>query len=263
MLNKYFVSEQKEFNDNDRTLVAWATTDDVDRDGESLSADGWDLKAFRKNSVLMACHDYQRFPVGKVIWIKPDPSDNPKGLKFKAQFAETDEGLDAWYLYRNGFMSAFSVGFNPLEDPIYDDKADGKKKPRRRYCKNELLEISCVPVPANAMALIEAEKGIKTKAFKEMIEDIVKNNEPEQEPNFTDIMSKLNDIDNRLATIEKTEKTTSDWDTFISDDNIEVDLDEIEVETDALGDAGDVSDLILVETSGRAGDDADSEIIIT
>lgn len=173
MLNKYFINEQKEFNDDDRTLVAWATTDDVDRDGESLSADGWDLKAFRKNSVLMACHDYHKFPVGKVVWIKPDPSDKPKGLKFKAQFAETDEGLDAWYLYRNGYMNAFSVGFNPLEDPIYDDKADGRKKPRRTYPKNELLEISCVPVPANAMALVDAGKSIKTKAFQEIIEDII------------------------------------------------------------------------------------------
>jgi len=259
MINKYFVSEQKEFNDNERTLVAWATTDDVDRDGESLSADGWDLKAFRKNSVLMACHDYQRFPVGKVIWIKPDPSDNPKGLKFKAQFAETDEGLDAWYLYRNGFMSAFSVGFNPLEEPIFDDKADGKKKPKRRYCKNELLEISCVPVPANAMALIEAEKGIKTKAFKEMIDDILNNNEPE--PNLTDIMNKLNDIDNRLAAIEKTEISTSDWDAFISDDNIELDLDDNEIVEDALAAEGDIivvgdDEEILVSV----GDDAVIEI---
>lgn len=173
MLNKYFISEQKEFNDNDRTLVAWATTNDVDRDGDSLSADGWDLKSFKKNPVLMACHDYWKFPIGKVIWIKADPSDKPKGLKFKAQFAETDEGLDAWYLYRNGFMNAFSVGFDPLEEPIFDDKADGKKKPRRIYPKNELLEISCVPVPANALALVEAEKSMKTKAFKGIIEDFI------------------------------------------------------------------------------------------
>lgn len=263
MLNKYFVSEQKEFNDNDRTLIAWATTDDVDRDGESLSADGWDLKAFRKNSVLMACHDYHRFPVGKVVWIKPDPIENPKGLKFKAQFAETDEGLDAWYLYRNGYMRAFSVGFNPLEEPIFDDKADGKKKPRRRYCKNELLEISCVPVPANAMALVEAEKGIKTKAFKEMIDDIVKDRQPElkQQPNLTDIMSKLNEIDNRLATIEKTEISTSDWEDFISDDNIEIDLDDNEIVVDALDAEGDIivigdNEEILVSM----GDDAEIEI---
>lgn len=174
MINKYFISETKEFNDDDRTLTAWASTDDVDRDGESLAADGWELKQFKKNPVLMAAHDYRKFPIGKVIWIKPDPSDKPKGLKFKAQFAETDEGLDAWYLYRNGYMNAFSVGFAPLEEPIFDEKADGKKKPRRIYPKNELLEISCVPVPANAMALVEAEKGVKTKAFKEIIEDMIK-----------------------------------------------------------------------------------------
>lgn len=226
MLNKYFIGEQKEFNDDDRTLVAMATTNDIDRDGEVLLADGWDLKSFRKNPVLMAFHEYWKFPVGKVLWIKPDPADKPNGLKFKAQFAETDEGLDAWYLYRNGYMSAFSVGFNPLEEAINDEKADGKKKPRRTFPKNELLEISCVPVPANAAALVEAEKDIKTKAFKEIIHDMIDHdNSPE------------NGIDEKLAKLEaKVDELTLKLESKPEPepDIIKIDTDTIKVVSDTI-----------------------------
>jgi hypothetical protein len=55
-------------------------------------------------------------------------------------------------LYKGGFLSATSVGFNPLKYAFTDD-------PKRRYgidfLEQELLEFSCVTVPANAEALIE------------------------------------------------------------------------------------------------------------
>jgi hypothetical protein len=53
---------------------------------------------------------------------------------------------------KGGFLSATSVGFSPLKYAFTDD-------PKRRFgidfLEQELLEFSCVTVPANAEALIE------------------------------------------------------------------------------------------------------------
>ena len=74
-----------------------------------------------------------------------------------------------WQLYRGGFLNAVSVGFLPLEEPkpLYD--ADGHMV-GNEFTKQELLEISSVPVPANPSCLSKAiQKGILTpeqaKAF--------------------------------------------------------------------------------------------------
>ena len=218
---------------------------------------------------------------------------------FKPRFADTAIGQEAFYLYTNGFMNAFSVGFDPMEwmdsdGKVYSKAIDGdfgvwkkgfieqkKKKPRCRYTKQVLLEISGVLVPAHPDALVETRSHIKTPELSQYLDDMINKSRKPMIPVEIDIDYKQKYFDSLVIISEQaqailnkhylvgsdiplhdhTEISTSDWDDFISDDNIEVDLDEIEVETDASGDAGDVSDLILVETSGGAGDDA--EIIIT
>jgi hypothetical protein len=79
-----------------------------------------------------------------------------------------------------GYLKTQSVGFIPKkwEDGDFDE--DDKKKPRRTYTKQELLEISIVPVPSNPNALMNAVKEgvITTKQFeaitsKNLIDDII------------------------------------------------------------------------------------------
>jgi hypothetical protein len=58
-------------------------------------------------------------------------------------------------LVRGKFITAVSVGFLPLEFSWAEDE---KERPWGiDYERQELLEISVVPVPANAHALIEAQ----------------------------------------------------------------------------------------------------------
>lgn len=166
------------FDDSEQTLIAWASKEVKDRDGDIIKADGWELDNFRKNSVLMAFHDYNAFPVGKVLWIKQYPDKNPQGLKFKAKFADTDVGREAYKLYKDGFMNCFSVGFRPLEKPYYDKNIDANI-----YPKNELLEISIVPIPALPEAKVESIGDyVKTKEFKAIFDEIKSNlhTKPEQ-----------------------------------------------------------------------------------
>lgn len=274
-------SNIKQVNDDERSFTAWASRSSIDRDDEEIDATGWITKDYRKNPVVPLFHDYNRFPVAKSLWEKSEPKENPIGLMFKPKFAETAIGEEAFYLYTNGFMNAFSVGFDPMEwmdseGKVYSKDIDGeyaiwkkgfieqkKKKPRCRYIKQVLLEISGVLVPAHPDALVETRSHIKTPELSQYIDEMINKSRKPMIAVEIDYKQKYFDsleiISEQAQVILKhdAEMSTSDWDIFISDDNIEVDLDEIEVETDALGDAGDISDLILVEISGGAGDDAE------
>lgn len=149
----------------DRVLEFIGSNEAMDRDGEVISSSGWDLKAFKKNPVFLWAHDYRQPPIGKAIRVGAEDGS----LKFQIKFAdrETYEFADTIYrLYKGGFLHATSVGFIPQE------WVDGKESegPRRTYKKQELLELSAVPVPSNPEALsLAVGKGVITGAELEAI----------------------------------------------------------------------------------------------
>lgn len=142
-----------------------ASSSDTDRDNEIILPSSFTKSIdpyMKKNPVILWAHDYSKPPVGKAIDYKI--TDNE--LMLKIMFADTEFGKEIKYLYDNGFLNSFSVGFIPKE---YDyDKSN-----KRVFTENEILETSAVPVPANAAATmirsLEA-KGIKLDAFKSLYE---------------------------------------------------------------------------------------------
>jgi len=165
-----------------------ASTSTQDRDGEVIDATGWDLKNFKKNPVIMYAHDYRTLPIGKAsrVWLHNGTLKNtvefpPEGTY---EFADIVERLVS-----TGYLKTESVGFIPKK---WED-GDGEKAPRRTYTKQELLEISIVPVPSNPDALRNAvEEGvITTKQF----EAIMKPEEPEVEELEGDIVTKPEETD--------------------------------------------------------------------
>lgn len=173
----------KEVNESDRTFWATASTEERDRAGDVIRTDGWDLKNFEKNPVLLFAHDYSQLPIGKVIELECDK--NKKCMRFKPKFATAEEypfADQVFKLYKAGYMNAFSVGFNPLEwSEFKDDQGYGIE-----FLKQELLEISAVPVPCNFSAL--KDKGfqmVMAKAMGSELTDVKpepKNEEPKPEP---------------------------------------------------------------------------------
>lgn len=133
------------------TINGIFSTADEDRHGDIVEQN-WDLKNFKANPVILNSHNYQDATevVGKAIEISVIKKETIKSLEGSIQFAvnENPKAKIIFDLYAGGFLSAFSVGFMPKE---FDDKG--------RILKSELLEISAVSVPANAMALAKA-KGI-------------------------------------------------------------------------------------------------------
>lgn len=131
---------------SDKGMLAVASTDVEDRDGEVISMEGWDLKAFKKNPVLLWMHNrstaHDGLPIGKAEDIRVRTIEGRKLLTFRPEYDDSTEFNRAVKkMVDNGLLNAFSVGFLP------------KDKDGNMYTKVELLEISQVPVPANSEAM--------------------------------------------------------------------------------------------------------------
>lgn len=143
----------------DRILQFIGSDETADRDGDIISVDGWDVKNYLNNPVFLWAHDYSIPPVGKALRVY---KQNGK-LMFDIQFPE--KGIypfaDLVYnLYKGGFLNATSVGFIGKEaEPRDDDAVKDLPEWQRgvKFLKQELLELSAVPVPSNPSALQQAK----------------------------------------------------------------------------------------------------------
>lgn len=141
-------------------IIAIASSDIEDRQGEIVDVGGWDLKNFLDAPRLLWGHDHKKLPVGKVTEIWVEKSAKPK-LMFKATFQEVTEfGKAVKKLFEQGFLNTFSVGFRPI-----DAEHDEGTKSGTRFTKQELLEISVVNVPANPEALTLAYKSLEKEGL--------------------------------------------------------------------------------------------------
>lgn len=147
------------------------STDTVDRDQDSISVDGWKLDNYRKNPVVLWAHDSRQPPVAKSLseWTQDGK------LKSTAQFTPKDLnpfGYMTGQMYLKGFLNAVSVGFQAQEAKW---AADEQNRPWGiDYFKQELLEYSCVPVPANPEALVDAKgAGIDLDPMLDWVERVL------------------------------------------------------------------------------------------
>ncbi|MBU8870670.1 MAG: HK97 family phage prohead protease [Gemmatimonadales bacterium] len=148
-----------ETDETERTVTAIINTDTIDRDHEIILPKGMDAIAYLKNPVVLWAHDYSQPPIARALWLKKGRNR----ITAKMQFAEDDVAERVYQLYKNGFLSAFSVGIVPTEQPRPPKPEEIKAHPewseaRYIYPKWELLEFSAVPVPANPDALAQAIK---------------------------------------------------------------------------------------------------------
>jgi hypothetical protein len=136
-----------------------ASDETIDRYSEIISADGWELANYRKNPVFQNAHNY-----GDIIYTlgKALVTEVQGGALFqRVEFATAVNPIAriAYGLYKGKFLNAVSVGFIPLEwengpgPGAPDSQPDGQPGYRRRYLKQELLEVSAVGIPANPNAL--------------------------------------------------------------------------------------------------------------
>jgi HK97 family phage prohead protease len=129
------------------TIEVIASTGAVDRMGDTIAPRGWKLANYKLNPVVLWGHDYSSPPVGRGnVWTTDD------ALHATITFAETPQAQTIYELYRARMLNAVSVGFAPIKW-VQNEETGGTD-----YLEQELLEISCVPIPANQEALVIARK---------------------------------------------------------------------------------------------------------
>jgi HK97 family phage prohead protease len=139
-------------DDGSRTARFVFSDGTVDRMNDRIDPNGWQLDGFRKNPVALWAHQSTEPPIGRVT--RTFVSDERLMGDIQFASAEVYPFADTVYrLVREGFIKSVSVGFMP----ILWDWADGAdRRGGIDFEKQELLEISVVPIPANTNALIEA-----------------------------------------------------------------------------------------------------------
>lgn len=156
-----------------RVIRFIGSDESVDRDGDTVSIDGWDVSAYLSNPVVLFGHDNRSLPVAKTIAVTVDR--RTRQLIFDVQFPTVEElstdpktpsehalKVDAIYnMAKKGLLNTVSVGFKGIE---YDHTPTG-----RAYRKQELIELSIVPVPSNKNALaILRDAGTLETIIKEL-----------------------------------------------------------------------------------------------
>lgn len=142
---KALLVETKANDQGEEVFWFQASTATKDREGEIVTVDGWEFENYLKNPVFIVAHDYESLPIGKTVAIIP----NELGFKIGVVFDDLDpRAVLIKNKYKNGFMSAVSVGFTRKQQ-IGRRGAEVWKT-----IKKELLEVSAVAVPGNPDALI-------------------------------------------------------------------------------------------------------------
>ncbi len=123
----------------------------VDRMGDTIDPAGWDLTAFKRNPVALFGHDSGAPPIGRACNVQVEGARLMGDIEFAD--ANTYAFADTIYkLAKGGYINTVSVGFMPTK---YELSKDPDRPWGIDFLEQELLEISVVPVPANANALVE------------------------------------------------------------------------------------------------------------
>jgi len=139
----------------ERTITFIFSDDSVDRYGDRIEARGWKLENFEANPVALFGHDASS--VENVIGRATNVRVEGNRLVGEIEFMEAAVNPNAEIVYqmvKGGYLHAVSVGFQPLDWAMTKDKT---RPGGIDFKRQELLEISIVPIPANANALVQAK----------------------------------------------------------------------------------------------------------
>lgn len=116
-----------------------------------LQMDGADLERFKRNPVILWAHDYRSVPIARATDVFTKGTQLIEDVVFDQ---EDDFAVQVEKKYRDGWLNAVSIGFDPKVIVDETGKAvswwEGGK-----VSEWELLETSCVPVPMDADALVD------------------------------------------------------------------------------------------------------------
>lgn len=180
------------------------TTDDVDRDRDTIAVDGWQFDNYLTNPVVLFAHDYGSPPIARTVKLTKHQHRIDARCRFTNPgvypFADMIRGL-----VRDEFMRACSVGFKPITWN-YNEERRGID-----FLSQELLEFSLCPVPANPYAVRRAmEAGHHVELLTDWAKQVLASSQPElpvpsDTPALMDVTALVKAITPALREVIKTE----------------------------------------------------------
>jgi predicted RNA-binding Zn-ribbon protein involved in translation (DUF1610 family) len=176
MIYRTFRTEVKAVDEKEGTIdmLIPMSTGSTDRHGEAIDPMGWknSLPAFQKRAILVSSHTYNdlRKQIGELTNMKVVK----RGLLAKPKYYinQGNDEADWGFKLASKGMAAYSVGFIPVKWTD-DDKADGRKKPKRTYTEQELLEISHVILPSNRDTAQQMRSKSDDPVVNKVIDDVL------------------------------------------------------------------------------------------
>lgn len=260
-LVKLFKSKATSIDEAKYQATFVISDESVDRQGEIIKQDGWKFENYLNNPVVLFGHDSYGLPVGKTVDIYTEGEKTYAVIEFAAEIY--DKAKTIWEMVKGGILRTVSVGF-------INEEYEGNE-----LTKNELLEISIVPVPANPNAILLAAKdgliskkdaqfmvktmekeleGLRTLAADDNVENM------EQLQQFiTDALQPIND---KLAAIDVVLNGEGEGDDakpglVAAVENIKTDVDKLAATDDGDGDGSGDDDGKGGDGDGAGGNDGD------
>lgn len=148
------------------------STEDIDRTGEIVKQDGWDLANYKNNPIVLWGHDYYSLGIGVCLetyntTYRGIPALGARGVFYSGDINPLAQQVRKMYEFGikmgTGAGCTTSVGFIPKEfDP----------KDQNVITRSELLEFSFVPIPANQGVGPAQGRAITIEEAKELGLDI-------------------------------------------------------------------------------------------
>lgn len=134
------------------SITVIASDETVDRHGESIPIDSWDLSHFNKDPRMMVDHDYR---TEKIVGAWQNARAEGGKLLVEPRFHSiTDLAKQTRAMVEEGFLSTVSVGFIP-----HYETRKNKAGEEEEVVRNELIEVSWVAIGANPNARVKKSLG--------------------------------------------------------------------------------------------------------
>ena len=156
----------KLLNEQEGLISAVVSTEDVDRDGDIVRQNGWDLTHFSTHPILLSSHNYRGLTNQIGEWTKMQVEGTELVGEAKYYIEQGNQEADWGFLLASKGRAAFSVGFVPDMSKAKQIEAGGTIS--YEFQGQELLEVSQVTVPSNPQAL-QAMKGMNLHPDVEML----------------------------------------------------------------------------------------------
>jgi len=138
-------------------INAVVSTESMDRDGDIIRQDSWDLDHFKAHPILLSSHNYRGLTNQIGEWTSMKVVGDKLVGEAKYYIKQGNQEADWGFLLASKGRAAFSVGFVP--DMSKAKQIDSNGNLSYEFQGQELLEVSQVTVPSNADAL-QTLKGI-------------------------------------------------------------------------------------------------------